>query len=107
MGEKVKWEKSPKVFKDPDYLQYLHTIKRCLVCKAENVEVHHIKDWSIKGRDDRYVLPLCAEHHRGSELSPHGAPELFLERYPKGWQIATAKMLYKKYVELKEKSTQS
>lgn len=68
----------------------------CMVCGRPNPEVHHVffgtsnRKWS-----DKYglVVPLCYEHHRGSDLSPHfnkkfdlelkkHAQEQFQKKYP-------------------------
>ena len=68
----------------------------CMVCGRPNAEVHHClygtsnRKWSEKYR---LLVGLCAEHHRGSELSPHFnrdfdlqlkqyAQERFQEEYP-------------------------
>lgn len=96
MGGKVVWNKKPKAEKDKGYLAWIHETQRCLVCKAGGIEVHHIRSYSIKGRDDRFVLPLCPAHHRG-HFSPHGSPADFNERYPIEWQIKTAQNLYSEY----------
>ena len=101
MGLKVFWHKPEKVYKDPEYLRWVHENQKCLVCGSNDIELHHCKDKSIKGRDDRYVLALCPNHHRCSELSPHGTPKLFKERYPISAQIQTAHQLYETYKEFK------
>lgn len=45
----------------------------CLVCGNPNYEVHHIffgeRNRSLSDAY-KFVLPLCAEHHRG-QMSPH------------------------------------
>ena len=67
-----------------------------MVCGRPNAECHHViygnsnRKWS-----DKYglVVGLCAEHHRGSDISPHFnrdfnlqlkqyAQERFQEEYP-------------------------
>jgi len=97
MGAKVNWNKEPKAYKDPDYLQWVHNTQKCLVCGSGNIEAHHIKHHSIKGRDDRYIIPLCPFCHRGSTLSPHGTPKAFKERYPIAAQVQLAYQMYEKY----------
>ena len=71
-------------------------MEHCMVCGSPYPEVHHVlygtsnRKWS-----DKYGLtvPLCAEHHRGTALSPHFnkdfdlelkkyAQERFQEKYP-------------------------
>ena len=71
-------------------------MEHCMVCAKPHPEVHHVifgtsnRKWS-----DKYglIVPLCAEHHRGSDLSPHFnkdfdlelkkyAQERFEEEYP-------------------------
>lgn len=57
-------------------------MEHCMVCQKPFPEVHHVlfgnsnRKWS-----DKYglVVPLCAEHHRGSDLSPHFNREFDLE----------------------------
>lgn len=68
----------------------------CMVCGQPHPEVHHVlfgnsnRKWSEKYR---LIVPLCAEHHRGWDLSPHFnrefdlklkkyAQERFQEEYP-------------------------
>ena len=49
-------------------------MQHCFVCGNPRIEVHHIvygnanRKWS-----DKYclIVPLCAEHHRGTTYSPH------------------------------------
>lgn len=36
----------------------------CLVCQRRPVEVHHVRT-GLLPKDDRRVVPLCADHHRG------------------------------------------
>ena len=63
----------PKAYKNKKYLSYMHNSgKVCFVCGDCNIELHHIKDKDILGRDDSKIIPLCPEHHRG-RFSPHGA----------------------------------
>ena len=54
----------------------------CMVCGRPYPECHHVffgnsnRKWS-----DKYglVVPLCNEHHRGSDLSPHFNRQFDLE----------------------------
>ena len=50
------------------------------MCGNSSIELHHVKCRSIVGRDDRFVIPLCVEHHLGSERSPHGNPANFMSK---------------------------
>lgn len=49
-------------------------MEHCMVCMKPFPEVHHVifgnsnRKWSEKYG---LVVPLCNEHHRGSDLSPH------------------------------------
>ena len=54
----------------------------CMVCGRPNPECHHVfygvsnRKWSDKYK---LVVPLCHEHHRGSDLSPHFNKEFDLK----------------------------
>ena len=73
-----------KGYKDENYLSYMHNSnKRCLVCNSDVIELHHLRFNSIVGRDDKYIVPLCPEHHRGSFCSPHGSPARFYDTISK------------------------
>ena len=55
--------------------------KSCAVCGSPAVEIHHLirKAHSITRTELMNGFGLCIEHHKGSELSPHGTPEAFEE----------------------------
>lgn len=72
------------------------SMEHCIVCGSPYPEVHHVlygtsnRKWS-----DKYglIVPLCGEHHRGTDISPHFnrefdlelkkyAQERFQEKYP-------------------------
>ena len=72
------------------------SMEYCMVCGRPNPEEHHVffgisnRKWSEKYK---LKVPLCGEHHRGSDLSPHFnkefdlqlkqyAQERFQEEYP-------------------------
>lgn len=95
--QKTFWNKSKKTHKDKQYLSWVHQTQNCLVCSSSRIELHHIKHWNITGRDDRYILPLCYLHHRGSEFSPHGSPKEWEEKYPIEQQIEIADSYYQSY----------
>ena len=71
-------------------------MEHCMVCMKPYPEIHHCiygnsnRKWSEKYK---LIVPLCSEHHRGSDLSPHFnkdfdlelkryAQERFQEEYP-------------------------
>lgn len=78
---KVPQKKAPlkeKPYKNKAYLSWLHNQSlTCLVCGAQQIELHHL-DQGAKGRADNRVVPLCPEHHRGKH-SPHGAEKRAFE----------------------------
>ena len=87
-----------KGFKDPAYLSWLHNDKRpcCIVCGSGNIELHHVNP-GLGNRDDREVVPLCPDHHRG-KYSPHGFDsKKFYYTYPKDFLLTEAKFLYSEY----------
>ena len=49
--------------RDAEYLRWVHG-RPCLVCGKAG-EVHHHPYKSHPGWDDRLVVPLCPDHHRG------------------------------------------
>jgi hypothetical protein len=90
----------PKAYKNKDYLNYMHNSgNACIICFYPNIELHHLKDRIILGRDDSKVVPLCPEHHRG-KYSPHGAnSKEFYEECPKEWLLQIAEEFYEEYNE--------
>lgn len=92
----------PKPFKDPKYLSWLHESEQpsCFVCNINTgVQMHHVKEYSSDHRDDRYIIPLCHNHHLGNELSPHGTPVEFRQVFPMRMQLEFADELYRRYKE--------
>jgi hypothetical protein len=75
-------EKKRKRQEAPDYLKQIRMLP-CLVCGGRPVEAAHIRTGSLvyakretgtaEKPDDRWTLPLCAEHHReqhqGNEIA--------------------------------------
>lgn len=70
-------------------------MEHCMVCQKLYPERHHVFFSSNRKWSEKYklVVPLCFEHHRGSDLSPHFnrdfdlklkkyAQERFEEEYP-------------------------
>lgn len=90
----------PKVFKDKEYLRWLHEVEQpcCLVCKSYvGVQMHHVKESSSDKRNDNEVIPLCYNHHLGEEFSVHGTARKFKQEYPLEYQLFVADSLYFKY----------
>ena len=90
----------PTVFKDKAYLSYMHNSeKTCVIYCDCNIELHHLKDRNILGRDDSKVVPLCPEHHRG-RYSPHGADaKEFYDKNTKMWLLVVAEEFYKEFTD--------
>ena len=70
-------------------------LEKCMVCMKPYPEIHHVIFGPNRQNSDKYglIVPLCYEHHRGSDLSPHFnrdfdlklkkyAQERFEEEYP-------------------------
>lgn len=76
----------------------MHSIgNTCLVCGSHHIELHHLKDRDILGRDDSKIVCLCPEHHRG-KLSPHGFDaKKFYEEYPKEMLLKIANESFKEF----------
>jgi hypothetical protein len=100
-AEQTKWNKKPKTFKDKEFVAWIHKNMSCCLCGKREIEVHHIKDYEIVGRDDKFCLPLCVYHHRGSKFSVHGTPEQFRTYMPLEVQKSVAERLYRLYEERK------
>lgn len=93
-----------KGFKDKEYLLWLHNNKMpcCIVCGSGNIELHHVHP-GLWNRDDREVVPLCPEHHRG-KFSPHGFDsKKFYETYTKDLFEVEARALHFEYLETKQR----
>ena len=83
---------------DKKYLSWLQCQSfSCLVCGTyENIEMHHIKEHSNDKKNHKELIPLCAMCHRlSNDLSVHGTPTLFREKYPLEVQKEYAKDIYK------------
>ena len=101
LNKKVSHKKlRPDAPKEPKYLNYLHEIKQpvCFVCSISlGIQIHHIKENSSDYRDDTKVIPLCFEHHHGTELSPHGNPKAWRYSFTMEEQLESAEKLYTEY----------
>jgi hypothetical protein len=80
--------------RDEEFLSEMRKLP-CLACgRAAPSEAHHIKTKRCYGDDYWNVLPLCADHHRGSK-GWHGGIWSFLKSHPHvveymisvGWDI--------------------
>lgn len=89
---------------DKEYLDWLNDNRdmfTCLVCgTSKAIEFHHVKNKSTDKKDHTRLIPLCMEHHRYSDLSPHGGANKFRETYPLEMQLKFAKAIHKNYKEL-------
>lgn len=94
----------PDVFKDKEYLHWLHNDRRpaCALCGTPynaGTELHHIRDVMVLGRDDSYVIPLCGvQCHRLGESSAHGGTRKFNELLSKDEQMEISESLYYEYI---------
>jgi len=89
-----------KAIKMPEYTDWFHEVLQppCFVCCTYlGIQAHHIKEHSTDERDDQFLIPLCWEHHHGTELSPHGTPVKFKEVYPMNVQYENAAEMFEKY----------
>ena len=87
---------------EQDYLEWLQCRNSgCMVCNSGHIEYHHVKKNSTDKKDHKRLIPLCIEHHKGTELSPHGTPKLFKEVFSIEYQQEVADAMYNEY--LKEK----
>ena len=92
----------PKAKKETKYTKWFHEVHQppCFVCGTKlGIEFHHVKKHSTDERIDSIGMPLCWEHHHGTEFSPHGTPVRFRERYPMRVQYKSAAKMYKRFEE--------
>ena len=85
-----------------DELDYLNWSKKqdyvCFVCGTKKqIQMHHTKRDSTSKKNHKRIIPLCYDHHLGSDFSAHGSPSLFREKYPMEIQEAYADSLYDDY----------
>lgn len=86
-----------------DELQYLTWFSakelECFVCGTlKGVKGHHIKEFSSDKKLHFKLLPLCENHHVGSELSPHSTPKLWRQTYSMKVQNAYADKIRVEYL---------
>lgn len=100
LRDKPSSKNTSKEYKEPKYLSYLHEVLQppCIVCQTHmGIEMHHIKEASSDPKDDRFVIPLCHEHHLGNKFSAHGSAKQFRAKYSYQTQMAAAQKLYEGY----------
>lgn len=77
-----KGPKTPRIkpgrVEDQEHLQRVREMP-CIVCQAQPVEAHHIRDGVGMGQKagDHEAIPLCPWHHRTGFNSIHLAPAMF------------------------------
>jgi DNA-directed RNA polymerase subunit RPC12/RpoP len=71
---------------------------KCMVCGEPVQHYHHVKEYSTDKKRQNVQIPLCNEHHLGTELPPHGTPKLFRQTYSMEQQDKVAHMLHLRYL---------
>jgi len=87
---------------DMEYLQWLQDQPyKCFACGKQNgIEWHHVKLNSVDKKNHKRLIPLCGvEHHRLGELSPHGNPRKWREKFSMKIQNDFADKIYQEYLE--------
>lgn len=91
-------KKSKKSLASNEDREYLQASKEqelsCWVCGCFAHDRHHVKEFSSDKKNHKQVLPLCKEHHIGKELSPHGTPRKWREKFPIEFQRQEADRYY-------------
>lgn len=96
---KPKPQKIEKI--DREYLNWVHLQGYgCLICGTHNqIEWHHIKEYSSDKKNHRELLPLCAYHHRlGTDISAHSNAKAFKAKFPMDLQREIAKKIYEQFL---------
>lgn len=72
--EKVSKNKPTEL--EQEYLNWLQNQVhyRCFVCGDYWHDMHHVKLHSSDKKVHTELIPLCTNHHIGTEVSPHGTP---------------------------------
>lgn len=71
----------------------------CIVCGTHNmIQGHHVKERSTDRKNHFQLIPLCADHHTGNKISPHGAKKEFFEMFPIEAQRKIADRIYDIYL---------
>jgi len=92
--------KNPNEYIDDNKIKWIKTLP-CFVCNCVGgSEAHHTIIKGMGGRNkrnDRYLIPLCAMHHRGA-YSPHGRDvKEFYDEYPKQFIKIKAEEYHSRY----------
>jgi hypothetical protein len=90
----------------PEFMEWLHT-KECIVlgCHSRNIEAHHVLGRQPR-RYDNLCVPLCPEHHRGSEYSWHeGNVKKFRSDYSKELLSDMANKLFTEWMDEESSSS--
>ena len=103
---KVKKPKAKKVNKNKPTAheqKYLNWLQEqwygCFHCNGgSNIEWHHVKLNSTDKKNHTRLIPLCLEHHKGSTISPHGAPSHWRNTYTMKEQNEAAAEIYYKFI---------
>ena len=99
---KYSTKNKPKI--NDEEQEYLTWFKQqdfpCFVCGTMCwIEGHHIKENSTDAKEHTSILGLCHKHHHGQELSPHGTPKKFRQKFPVAVQRVQAKQYYKMFLD--------
>lgn len=85
-----------------EYLQYSKEQELpCWICGKFAHDRHHPKEFSSDKKVHTQILPLCKEHHTGNELSPHGTPRKWREKFPIDFQRKEGDRYYQEYLNVK------
>ncbi len=101
-GKKKSFIKPKRITTDDEkaYLNWYKEIYQvCFICGKFATDRHHIKLRSTDKKNHKRLLPLCREHHMGSEFSPHGTPKLWRQKISIDKQNEFADNMYKNYEE--------
>ncbi len=100
---KVPQKKAPlkeKPYKNKEYLSWLHNQGLiCMVCGAQQIELHHLRTKGQVGRIDNQCVPLCSVCHRTGNFSAHGSDAKAFNKEWKDKLLEEAERLFKKYTE--------
>jgi len=100
-GKKPSQKNKPKINdNDREYLDWLqHQQEPCFQCGTfDNIEWHHVKEYSFDSKKHEELIPLCIHHHTGHTLSPHGTPRQWRNMYHIEVQREEARRHHDRYV---------
>jgi len=91
-------KKTTTTTEEREYLSWLQTIEaNCMVCNKNADHWHHVKLNSTDKKNHFELIPLCIDHHVGNELSPHGTPKKWRQKFSMEGQLAKAYYYYELY----------